>query len=250
MRIDILTLFPEILEGPLGASLLGRAVADGLLTVSLTNPRDFARDRHRTVDDTPYGGGAGMVMRCGPLFDAVESLRDRNSLGRVVLMSPRGRRLDQAKVLELASQPDLVILCARYEGVDERVSQALVTEEISIGDYVLSGGELPALVLVEAISRMIPGVVGKWESVDTDSFFHGILGPPQYTRPAEFRGMPVPETLLKGNHAAIGRWRRKEALRATKERRPELLVNLTEEDLELLAETGRESPAPEREKTP
>mgnify|MGYP000844639660 CR=1 FL=1 len=250
MRIDIVSLFPEIVEGVLRASLLGRAVDEGLIGVAVTNPRDFAADRHRTVDDAPYGGGAGMVMQCGPLFAAVESLRGRNSCERVVLLSPRGRRLDQEKVKELAAAPDLVILCARYEGVDERVSEALVTEEISIGDYVLNGGELPALVLVEAIGRMIPGVVGKWESVDTDSFFHGLLGPPQYTRPPEFRGLKVPAPLLAGDHAAIGRWRRKESLRVTRARRPDLLKNLTEEDLELLAETGNDPPAPERENEP
>lgn len=250
MRIDILTLFPEILEGALKASLLGRAQQEGLLEVALVNPRDFSEDRHRSVDDAPYGGGAGMVMQCAPLFAAVESLRGRNSLERVILLSPRGRRLDQAKVRELAAAPDMVLLCARYEGVDERVSEALVTEEISIGDYVLSGGELPALVLVEAVSRMIPGVVGKWESVDTDSFFHNVLGPPQYTRPVDFRGMRVPEVLLGGNHAAICRWRRKESLRATRARRPDLLVDLTEEDLELLAEIGQETPVSEKEREP
>ncbi len=250
MRIDIVSLFPEIVEGVLKASLLGRAVDEGLIEVAVTNPRDFSADKHRSVDDAPYGGGAGMVMQCGPLFAAVESLRGRNSCERVVLMSPRGRRLDQEKVKELAAAQDLVIVCARYEGVDERVSDALVTEEISIGDYVLNGGELPALVMVEAIGRMIPGVVGKWESVDTDSFFHGLLGPPQYTRPTEFREMKVPAPLLAGDHAAIGRWRRKEALRVTRARRPDLLKNLTEQDLELLAEAGNEAPVPERENEP
>jgi tRNA (guanine37-N1)-methyltransferase len=250
MRIDIVSLFPEIVEGVLRAGLLGRAVDEGLIEVAVVNPRDFSADRHRSVDDAPYGGGAGMVMACGPVFDAVESLRGRNSCGRVVLMSPRGRRLDQEMVKELASAPDMVVICARYEGVDERVSRALVTEEVSIGDYVLNGGELPALVMIEAMGRMIPGVVGKWESVETDSFFHGLLGPPQYTRPPEFRGMKVPAPLQSGDHAAIGRWRRKEALRATRARRPDLLRNLTEEDLELLAETGNEAPAPERENEP
>ncbi len=250
MRIDIVSLFPEIVEGVLRASLLGRAVDEGLIEVAVVNPRDFSADRHRSVDDAPYGGGAGMVMQCGPVFDAVESLRGKNSCGRVVLMSPRGRRLDQEMVKELAAARDMVIICARYEGVDERVSQALVTEEISIGDYVLNGGELPALVMIEAIGRMIPGVVGKWESVDTDSFFHGLLGPPQYTRPPEYRGMKVPAPLMSGDHAAIGRWRRKEALRATRARRNDLLKNLTEEDLELLAEAGNETPAPERENEP
>jgi tRNA (guanine37-N1)-methyltransferase len=250
MRIDVLTLFPEMLEQPLQASLLGKAIREGKLEVGLTNIRDFATDRHRTVDDTPFGGGAGMVMKCEPLFAAVESLRGRNSLDRVVLMSPRGRRLDQAKVRELADGRDLVIVCARYEGVDERVSRRLCTEEISIGDYVLSGGELPALVLIEAMSRMLPGVVGDWESVETDSFFCGILGPPQYTRPAEFRGLEVPAVLREGNHAAIARWRRKEALRATRVRRPDLLTDLSLEDRKLLAEIEREeaeSAGPDRE---
>jgi tRNA (guanine37-N1)-methyltransferase len=249
MRIDVLTLFPEIFEGVLKASLLGKALEQGILDVVVTNIRDFAPDRHHTVDDAPYGGGAGMVMKCEPLFAAIESLRERNTLHRVVLLSPRGRRLDQALVRELAAEPDLALICARYEGVDERVTEALVTDEISIGDYVLSGGELPALVIIEAISRMLPGVVGDWESVETDSFYAGILGYPQYTRPPEFRGLGVPEVLRNGNHAAIRRWRRKEALRATRARRPELLVNRSPEDWELLAEIERETPRPEREKS-
>ena len=255
MRIDVLTLFPEILEGALRASLLGRAIEEGHIEVALTNIRDFSYDRHRTVDDTPYGGGPGMVMKCEPLFGAVESLRGRNSLDRVILLSPRGRRLDQALVRALAQAPDLALICARYEGVDERVSEALVTDEISIGDYVLSGGEMPALVLIEAISRMVPGVVGDWESVETDSFYSGILGSPQYTRPPTYEGMEVPSVLREGNHAAIRRWRRKEALRVTRARRPGLLAELTDEDRELLAEIAREasdsrgpSPASEREK--
>lgn len=248
MRIDILTLFPEMLAGPLQASLLGKALSDGRMEVALTNIRDFATDRHNTVDDSPYGGGAGMVMKCEPLFSAVESLRTRNSLARIILLSPRGTRLTQAKVRELAQAPDLVLICARYEGVDERVSEALVTEEISIGDYVLSGGELPALVLVEAISRMIPGVIGDWESVETDSFYQGILGPPQYTRPPVFREREVPGVLREGNHAAIRRWRKREALRATRNRRPDLLVDLEPEDKKLLAEIEHEAPISEREK--
>lgn len=248
MRIDILTIFPEMLAGPLGTSLLGKAQAEGRLEVALTNIRDFASDRHSSVDDSPYGGGAGMVMKCEPIFAAVESLRTQNSLERVVLLSPRGKRLTQQKVRELAQAPDLVLLCARYEGVDERVSEALVTEEISIGDYVLSGGEVPALVLVEAISRMLPGVIGDWESVETDSFYTGRLGPPQYTRPPVYREQAVPEVLREGNHAAIRRWRRKEALRATWLRRPDLLADLDSEEKELLAEIEHETPISEREK--
>lgn len=223
MRVDVVTLFPELVESAANVSLLGRAIEQGILSVHCTNPRDFATDRHRTVDDAPFGGGAGMVMKCEPLFAAVESLREVNSLERVILLSPRGQRLTQAKVRELAQAKDLVLICARYEGVDERVSQALVTEEISIGDYVLSGGELPALVLIEAMSRMLPGVVGDWESVETDSFYNGLLGYPQYTRPAEFRGMEVPAVLREGNHALIAKWRQDEALRLTRERRPDLL---------------------------
>ncbi|MFM1920407.1 MAG: tRNA ((1)-)-methyltransferase [Candidatus Hydrogenedentota bacterium] len=223
MRVDVITLFPEIIEGVTGVSLLGKAIEQGILTVACTNPRDSTTDRHRTVDDEPFGGGAGMVMKCEPLFAAVESLREVNSLERVILLSPRGRRLDQTKVKELAAADDMVLICARYEGVDERVSEGLVTEEISIGDYVLNGGELPALVLIEAMSRMLPGVVGDWESVETDSFYDGILGPPQYTRPAEFRGMEVPAVLRNGNHALIAAWRREQALKVTRERRPDLL---------------------------
>ena len=181
-----------------------------------------------------------MVMKCEPVFEAVEGLRGKNSLERIILLSPRGRRLNQAMVRELAQADDLVLVCGRYEGVDERISAGLCTDEISIGDYVLSGGELPALVLVEAVSRMIPGVVGDWESVETDSFYDGILGSPQYTRPREYRGMDVPAVLLEGNHALIARWRRKQALRATRERRPDLLAACKEEDRELLDELDRE----------
>jgi len=246
MRIDILSIFPEIFEEPLKISLLGKAIQEGLLDIQVTNIRNFATDRHKTVDDAPYGGGAGMVMKCESLFAAVESLRDRNSLSRVILMSPRGRRFDQSIARELAQEPDIVLLCSRYEGVDERVRTHLCTDEISIGDYVLSGGELPALVIIEAVSRMLPGVVGNWESVVTDSFYDGILGPPQYTRPPEFRGLTVPEVLLSGNHAAISRWRRKEALRATRAVRPDLLAACTEADRALLTEIDQEEATPEQ----
>ena len=247
MRIDVLTLFPEIFEGALQASLLGKAVRDGILQVELTNIRDFAEDMHRTADDAPYGGGPGMVMKCEPLFAAADSLRDRNSLRRVILLSPRGRRLDQPLVRQLAQEQDLVLICGRYEGVDERVSETLITDEISIGDYVLSGGEIPALALIDAVSRMVPGVVGDWESVETDSFFQEILGPPQYTRPQEFRGVAVPEVLLSGNHAAIENFRRKEALRTTWERRPDLLEHISEADKALLEEIKRETTLNDRE---
>lgn len=248
MRIDVVTLFPELIQAGTSVSLLGKAVEDGRLKVACVNPRDFATDKHRTVDDEPFGGGAGMVMKCEPLYAAVESLRPANSLQRVVLLSPRGRRLDQAKVRELAAAEDLVLVCARYEGVDERVSDGLITEEISLGDYVLSGGELAALVVIEAVSRMLPGVIGDWESVETDSFFHGRLGPPQYTRPAEFRGMAVPAVLREGHHARIAQWRKKESLRATQARRPDLLTDLTTEEQQLLAEIAQERAASHEEK--
>lgn len=250
MRIDVLTLFPEMFAGFLGASLLGKARERGVLQGAVVDIRDFAGDRHRTVDDAPYGGGAGMVMKCEPVAAALESLRGVNSLERVILMSPRGRRLDQEIVRELAQAPDMVLLCGRYEGVDERVSQALCTDEISIGDYVLSGGELAAMVVIEAVSRMLPGVVGDWESVATDSFYMGILGPPQYTRPPEFRGMEVPAVLRDGHHAAIERWRRKEALRITRLRRPDLLDGCSESDRLLLDELEREEAERQGESEP
>jgi tRNA (guanine37-N1)-methyltransferase len=247
MRIDVLSIFPELFEAPLQVSLLGKAIEQGILTVSVTDPRDFTSDRHRTVDDAPFGGGAGMVMKCEPLFAAVESLSDRNSLQRVILLSPRGRPLTQSVARDLAATPDMVLICGRYEGVDERVSQALCTDEISVGDYVLSGGELPALIVIEAISRMLPGVIGDWESVETDSFYDGILGPPQYTRPPVFRDLTVPQVLRDGNHAAIRRWRRKEALRITRVRRPDLLGACSESDRALLNEIEQEEAGPESE---
>ncbi len=236
MRIDVLTLFPEMFAEPLKASLLGKAIESGILEVGYTNPRDFAEDVHRTVDDAPYGGGPGMVMKCEPLFAAVESLREVNTLKRVVLLSPRGRRLTQPILKEWAKAEDLVLICGRYEGFDERISDGLCTDEVSIGDYVLSGGEFPAMVIIDGLSRMLPGVIGDFESVETDSFYDGILGAPQYTRPPEFRGMDVPEVLRDGNHALIARYRRKEALRVTRLRRPELLENCSAADRELLNE--------------
>lgn len=240
MRIDVLTLFPEYFDGPLRQSLLAKAMDRGLLTVAVTDIREFATDRHRTADDAPYGGGPGMVMKCEPVFAAVESLRERNSLEHVLVLSPRGRLLTQAWVREMTQWRDMALVCGRYEGVDERVVQGLKAKEVSIGDYVVSGGEAPALVIIEAVSRLLPGVVGHQESVETDSHYDGILGAPQYTRPAECRGMEVPKVLQEGHHAAIARWRRKEALRLTRERRPELLDKVREEDRELLAEIERE----------
>lgn len=222
MRIDILTIFPGIFESPLRESLLGRAIAAGILDVRVHDIREHGIGRHRQVDDEAYGGGPGMVMRPEPIFAAVEALGPGDK--RVILLSPAGRRLDQALVRELAAEPWLVLICGRYEGVDERVAQGLPAEEVSIGDYVLSGGELPALVVLEAVSRLVPGVVGGEGSVERDSFGpEGLLDHPHYTRPAEFRGMRVPEVLLSGHHAEIERWRREAAVEKTRRNRPDLL---------------------------
>lgn len=221
MRIDVITIFPEYFRGPLGASLLGRAVERGLVAVTLHDLRDHTTDRHRTVDDEPFGGGAGMVMKPEPWYAAVEAIPGWPKARRI-LLTPAGRRMDQALVAELAGAAHLVLMCGRYEGVDERVT-ALATDEVSIGDYVLPGGEAAAMVLIEAVTRLLPGVVKEPESVARDSFTSGLLDYPHYTRPATFRDMPVPDVLLSGNHAAIERWRAEEARRRTRERRPDLL---------------------------
>ena len=214
------TIFPAVVEAPLPGSLLGRAIGAGVLDVRVHDLRQWSVDRHRTVDDAPFGGGPGMVMKPEPFFAAVESLDpDR---GRVLLMSPAGRRLDQELVRALSSEPHLTILCGRYEGVDERVADGLPAEEISIGDYVLSGGELPALVLIEAVTRLVPGVIGKEASHEQDSFSAGgLLDHPHYTRPQEFRGMSVPEVLVSGNHGEVDRWRRDAAIEKTRRNRPD-----------------------------
>ncbi|HEX9257118.1 MAG TPA: tRNA (guanosine(37)-N1)-methyltransferase TrmD [Actinomycetota bacterium] len=221
MRIDVFTIFPGVVEAPLRGSLLGRAIGAGVLEVRVHDLRQWSVDRHRTVDDAPFGGGPGMVMKPEPFFAGVESLDpDR---GRVLLMSPAGRRLDQELVRALSSEPHLTILCGRYEGVDERVVDGLPAEEISIGDYVLSGGELPALVLIEAVTRLVPGVIGKEASHEQDSFSAaGLLDHPHYTRPQEFHGMPVPEVLVSGNHGEVDRWRRDAAIEKTRRNRPDL----------------------------
>jgi len=220
VRVDVLTIFPGIPESPLRESLLGKAVERGLLDVRVHDIRDHAEDR-RMVDDTSFGGGPGMVMKPEPVFAAVDALGPGPK--RCILLSPAGRRLDQALVRELAAEPWLVLVCGRYEGVDERVVQGLPAEEISIGDYVLSGGELPALVLLEAVSRLVPGVVGREESLARESFEEGLLDHPHYTRPREFRGMQVPEVLVSGDHAAVERWRREAARAKTERNRPDLL---------------------------
>jgi tRNA (guanine37-N1)-methyltransferase len=221
VRIDVFTIFPAVVEAPLPGSLLGRAIVAGVLDVRVHDLRQWSVDRHRTVDDAPFGGGPGMVMKPEPFFAAVESLDpDR---GRVLLMSPAGRRLDQELVRAFSSEPHLTILCGRYEGVDERVVDGLPAEEISIGDYVLSGGELPALVLIEAVTRLVPGVIGKEASHEQDSFSAGgLLDHPHYTRPQEFRGMAVPEALVSGNHGEVDRWRRDAAIEKTRRNRPDL----------------------------
>lgn len=221
MRIDVFTIFPAIVEAPLRGSLLGRAIEAGILDVRVHDLRDWTTDRHRSVDDEAYGGGPGMVMRAEPIFRAVESLDpDR---GRVLLLSPAGRRLDQELVRELAGEDHLTLLCGRYEGVDERVVEGLPAEEVSIGDFVVSGGELPALVLIEAVSRLLPGVLGNEESHGRDSFSDpGFLDHPHYTRPRDFRGMAVPEILVSGDHGAIEAWRRERAAEKTRRNRPDL----------------------------
>ena len=216
MRIDVVTLFPELFDAPLRTSLLGKAIADGLLEVEAHDLREHGLGRHRSVDDSPFGGGPGMVMRPEPIFDAVEELRRPDS--HVVLLSPRGTRLRHPGVARLSNRSHLILICGRYEGVDERVTEELVDEEISIGDYVLAGGELPALVVIEAVSRFVPGVLGNQDSLVSESHAEGELEYPQYTRPAEWRGRKVPEVLLSGDHGAIDRWRRVRAEEITRER--------------------------------
>ena len=223
MRIQVLTIFPELFEPFLATSLVGRAIERGLLEVRVADLREFTEDRHRSVDDEPYGGGGGMVMTAPPFLRAVDRLAPAGGVWRI-LLSPQGARLAEAKVRELARRPELLLLCGRYEGVDERVRQTVVDEEISIGDYVLSGGELPAMVLIEAVSRQIAGVVGLADSVENDSFRRGLLDFPHYTRPRGVRGLEVPAVLLEGNHAEIEAWRRRQALIATARKRPDLLA--------------------------
>jgi tRNA (guanine37-N1)-methyltransferase len=241
MRISILTIFPEVFPAFLDASLLGRAIEEERLSVDVHDLRDYTDDRHRVVDDEPYGGGGGMVMKAEPWLRAVRTLAVDREPHRI-LLSPQGRRLDDALVRALARHDDLLLLCGRYEGLDERVRESVVDEEISIGDYVLSGGEVAAMVLVEALSRQIPGVVGLASSVEEDSFREGLLDYPHYTRPRVVEGMAVPEILLSGDHAAIERWRRKASLRATVFKRPDLVADRTwsPRDVTLLEELSNE----------
>jgi len=234
MLVHLVTIFPEFFDGALKCSILRIAQEKGTLQVDTVNLRDFTDDSYRTVDDYPFGGGPGMVMKPEPVFQAVRSVKQADS--RTVLLSPRGRRLTPPVVQELARRPHLILVCGRYKGVDERVSEFLVDEEISVGDYVLSGGEAAALVLLEATARLLPGVVGDEESVNTDSFTNGLLDAPWYTRPREFEGHEVPEVLVAGDHEKVRRWRRRQSLEITRERRPDLFAEytLTSEDKRLL----------------
>jgi tRNA (guanine37-N1)-methyltransferase len=225
MKFDIVTIFPAMVEAGLAEGVVGRARQAGLLDIVVHNLRDFTTDRHHVVDDVAFGGGPGMVLKPEPLFAAAEAIAERRgAAGAVLLMSPAGKPFTQADARRLAGLGHVVVLCGRYEGIDERVRLHVATEEVSIGDYVLSGGELPALVVVDAVSRLVPGVVGDEQSVEADSFTQGLLDHPHYTRPADFRGHRVPDVLLSGHHGEIRKWRRREALRRTAERRPELLV--------------------------
>ncbi len=221
MKIDVLTLFPAMFAGPLDESIIMRARKSGLLDFKIHQLRDWTHDRHRSVDDKPFGGGPGMLMKPEPLFEAVESLKREKT--RVILLSPAGRKFDQAIARELAQQEDLLFVTGHYEGFDERVREGLADDELSIGDYVLTNGALPAMVVIDAVTRLLPGVLGDDESSRDESFSHGLLEYPQYTRPAEFRGMKVPDILVSGNHAGIEKWRREQAKLRTGKRRPDLM---------------------------
>jgi tRNA (guanine37-N1)-methyltransferase len=223
LHFELLTLFPELFDSFLSTSLLGKAIEAGLVRVDRTNPRDFAPGRHRSVDDAPYGGGLGMVLRPQPLADAIDAVEAARGRCHRVFLSPQGHLFTQAKAASLLGQPRILLVCGRYEGIDERVAALYADDVLSIGDYVLSGGEIAAAVVIEATSRLLPGVIGKNESTVDESFTAGRLEYPQYTRPPEFRGLPVPEILLSGDHAAIERWRRRESIRRTIARRPDLL---------------------------
>jgi len=228
MRIDIITLFPEICRAPLNASMMKRAQENGALDLHIHNLRDWTNDKHHVVDDAPFGGGQGMVMKPEPIFAAVEDLRNQTSnvkhqTSKVILMSPAGRRFDQSLATELSQESHLIVICGHYEGVDHRVVEHLIDEEVSIGDYVLTNGAIAAVVLIDAIVRLMPGVLGDEQSAHDDSFREGLLEAPQYTRPAEFRDWKVPEILLSGNHSEISKWRKEQAKRRTRENRPDLL---------------------------
>jgi len=241
MKFDILTLFPGMFSGPFSESIIKRAAEDGLIDIRLHDIRDYATDRHKTADDAPYGGGAGMVMKVEPLAACIEAVRVERCNSRVILTTPRGKRFDQALASVLAKEEALLIICGRYEGVDERVRELFVDDEVSIGDFVMTGGELAAMVIVDAVSRLIPGVLGSADSSASDSFSDGLLEYPHYTRPAEFRGSGVPEVLLSGNHSEIAKWRRRQALQRTLATRPDLLAAawLSEKEREYLEELAK-----------
>ena len=241
MKIDVITIFPEMVDVPLSMSIIGKAREKGLLDLKVHDLRKYSRNKHNCVDDTPYGGGPGMVMKPEPFFNAIEELALKDKDTRVILMSPKGNTLNQNKVNELSKIKKIVILCGHYEGIDERVKELIVDEELSIGDYILTGGEIAAMVLVDAVTRLIPGVLGHQDSPKTESFSEGLLEYPQYTKPREFKGLKVPEVLLSGNHAKIDLWRRTQALSATATRRPDLLktAKLTKEDKIILEEIQR-----------
>lgn len=244
MHVSFVTLFPEFFDGPMGCAIPSRAVASGALTWDTVNPRDFARDRHRSVDDTPYGGGAGMLMRPEPLADAIAAARRRRPGALTLLLSPQGRRLDQEQVAALAREPALILVSGRYEGVDERVIERCVDAEVSIGDFVLSGGEPAALCLADAVVRLLPGVLGNADSVVEESFSTPLLEFPQFTRPAEFDGLAVPPVLRSGDHGRVARWRRKASLLRTEARRPDLATaEITRKDRKLLEDSRLDVPA-------
>lgn len=243
MTFDLITIFPRMMDGPLAEGIVGRAIERGLIDVRVRDLRDFTDDRHRVVDDVPYGGGPGMVLKPEPLFRAVETIRaERGEPDAIVLLSPQGRLFSDADARRLSRLSHVVLIAGRYEGVDERVRERLATEELSIGDYVLSGGELPALVVLDAVARVVPGVVGDEQSTEDESFRRGLLDFPHYTRPADYHGARVPEVLLSGHHAAIRRWRKRQAIERTLARRPDLLAHaaLDEEEREILRELTAE----------
>jgi tRNA (guanine37-N1)-methyltransferase len=242
MKFDILTLFPGMFTGPFDESIINRAKDKQLIDISLHNIRDWATDRHQTADDSPYGGGAGMVMKPEPLAACIENIKALNPLSTVVLTSPQGRRLTHNIARELSAKTGLIIVCGRYEGIDERIRTLYAEDDISLGDFVLSGGEIAAMAIVDSVTRLIPGALGSSESAGADSFGDGLLEYPQYTRPPNFMGIPVPDALLSGHHEQIRKWRRKESLRKTRSLRPDLFAHvvLTKEDKKLLIEIERE----------
>jgi tRNA (guanine37-N1)-methyltransferase len=244
MKFSIVTIFPDMVRAYLGASIIHRAVKSGIITVDVYNLRDYAMNKHKTVDDYPYGGGAGMVMKPEPFFAISDALWSEREKRKIILLSPKGRLFDQEAAGEMSREDrEIVFFCGRYEAIDERVVSCLADDELSIGDYVLTGGELPALVIIDAVSRLLPGVLGDSRSFEEDSFTCGLLDYPHYTRPELFRGMPVPDALLSGNHREIEKWRRKESLRITARRRPSLLKKycLSSEDINFLEQIKEES---------